>query len=432
MDPVQPAALTTCYRMDKTGFSVCVQEDLKTRLRWRKEGGRKTASLSRPWAPPLTPRRLCSGDRAAAPDLVVAAPLAWSPLRTLQQPQWEPMELSGAPVLTNGKRSGLGRCRHFFWLGVIFDAVGVAVLFTGVFCNLLFYDTLVYLGSIIIFFSLLWWISWYTGNIELLPEEASKKTLRVPSVAMLEALRQSFSHRLSLSIGNVSTTFLRIQRRRRARQRTFQRTTSLKMTVTGLAEKEPEKENKDIDGGESAKESGAPQDFCKENLGPKPEDDKSSDAVGSPGPPWFGPQPVFPSDWPLPPAVLASKSLPVVPSVSVGQPLGIAVSQPVVSQSQLRNLPRASQTGARPGQAAVQTSRSTSVVQEMLERRSSHVLKAPKSPVTPPLPDQKLSQELPDTASPVTEATAPATQAQQSVPTESAAAPVAVKKSGPL
>ncbi|XP_045398596.1 uncharacterized protein LOC123632405 [Lemur catta] len=354
------------------------------------------------------------------------------------------MELSGAPVVTNGKRSGLGRCRHFFWLGVIFDAVGMAVLFTGVFCNLLFYDTLVYMGSIIIFFSLLWWISWYTGNIELLPEEASKQAWRVPPATVVEALRQNLSHRLSLSIGSVSTTFLQIQRRRRGRQRTLRRTTSLKMTVTGLVEKEQEKENKDAEGGESAKESGAPQDFCKESLGPKPEDDKSSEAVGSPGPPWFGQQAVCPSDQPLPPAVLASKSLPVVPSISVGQPVGISVSQPVVSQSQLQNLPRASQTGARPGQAAgtqavdsrvsqpAQTSRSTPVVQEIFVRPSSHVLKVPKNPVTPPLPDQKLSQELPDTASPVTEATAPATQAQQSVPTESAAAPVAVKKSGPL
>uniref|UniRef100_G3TUL8 Transmembrane protein 238 like n=2 Tax=Elephantidae TaxID=9780 RepID=G3TUL8_LOXAF len=74
-------------------------------------------------------------------------------------------------VQTTKTRSGLGRCRHFFWLGVVFDAVGVVVLFTGVFADLFFYDLLLYLGSIIIFLSLLWWVFWYTGNIEMPPEE---------------------------------------------------------------------------------------------------------------------------------------------------------------------------------------------------------------------------------------------------------------------
>ncbi|EFB16180.1 hypothetical protein PANDA_006504, partial [Ailuropoda melanoleuca] len=68
-----------------------------------------------------------------------------------------------------------GRCRHFFWLGVVFDTVGATLLFTGVFAPLLFYDLLLYLGSIIIFFSLLWWFFWYTGNIEVTPEEESLK-----------------------------------------------------------------------------------------------------------------------------------------------------------------------------------------------------------------------------------------------------------------
>ncbi|XP_023369585.1 uncharacterized protein LOC111725591 [Otolemur garnettii] len=251
------------------------------------------------------------------------------------------MELSVAPVKRSRKRSGLGRCRHFFWLGVIFDAVGVAVLFTGVFANLLFYDMLVYLGSIIIFFSLLWWISWYTGNIELLPEETKKRASRVPSTAVVHALRQSVSHRFSLTIDQVSSTFLRIHRRRRRRQRTLQSTPSLKMTVSGLVE-QLEKENKDTEGGESVKESGSLQDSCKENLGPKPEDDKRSETVVSPdpyaGPPWFGQQPstqlvppMFPPTQPLPPTALASQSLPVVSLVSVSQPLAISRSQPVVS-----------------------------------------------------------------------------------------------------
>ena len=82
------------------------------------------------------------------------------------------MEVSTNSVVETRKRTGLGRCRHFFWLGVVFDMVGAMVLFTGVFTDLLFYDLLLYLGSIIIFFSLLWWVFWYTGNIELTPDKA--------------------------------------------------------------------------------------------------------------------------------------------------------------------------------------------------------------------------------------------------------------------
>ncbi|XP_063126132.1 uncharacterized protein A930007A09Rikl [Rattus norvegicus] len=110
-------------------------------------------------------------------------------------------------------RSGpLGRCSHFFWLGVAFDAVGVAVLFTGVFANLLFYDMLLYLGSIIIFVSLLWWISWYTGNIEALPEDPLRGTSPRDG-----GVHRSGSRRFSLTLRSVSNTFQRIRRRRRRR-----------------------------------------------------------------------------------------------------------------------------------------------------------------------------------------------------------------------
>nr|XP_048289203.1 uncharacterized protein LOC125399705 [Myodes glareolus] len=133
-------------------------------------------------------------------------------------------------------RSGaLGRCRHFFWLGVAFDAVGVAVLFTGVFANLLFYDMLLYLGSIIIFVSLLWWIFWYTGNIEALPEDPLRRTSpRAREVGM----HRSGSRRFSLTIRSVSNTFQRI-RRRRQRQllpRVLQRMSSLSSTDPGQLE----------------------------------------------------------------------------------------------------------------------------------------------------------------------------------------------------
>ncbi|XP_064414938.1 transmembrane protein 238-like [Latimeria chalumnae] len=68
-------------------------------------------------------------------------------------------------------RSGLGRCVGAFWLAVIFDILGLATLLVGVFANLFFYDFLIYAGSIVIFFSLIWWVFWYTGNIEVPVQE---------------------------------------------------------------------------------------------------------------------------------------------------------------------------------------------------------------------------------------------------------------------
>ncbi|XP_077414341.1 transmembrane protein 238 [Vanacampus margaritifer] len=66
---------------------------------------------------------------------------------------------------------GLGRCVCCFWLAVAFDIVGLLVLLIGVFVNVFFYDLLIYAGAIIIFLSLVWWVFWYSGNIEVLSAE---------------------------------------------------------------------------------------------------------------------------------------------------------------------------------------------------------------------------------------------------------------------
>uniref|UniRef100_A0A3Q2VBM3 Si:dkeyp-72e1.6 n=1 Tax=Haplochromis burtoni TaxID=8153 RepID=A0A3Q2VBM3_HAPBU len=66
---------------------------------------------------------------------------------------------------------GLGRCVCCFWLAVVFDIVGLAVLLLGVFVNVFFYDLLIYAGAIVIFLSLIWWVFWYSGNIEVPPSE---------------------------------------------------------------------------------------------------------------------------------------------------------------------------------------------------------------------------------------------------------------------
>ncbi len=66
---------------------------------------------------------------------------------------------------------GLGRCVCCFWLAVAFDIVGLAVLLVGVFASVFFYDLLIYAGAIVIFLSLIWWVFWYSGNIEVPPAE---------------------------------------------------------------------------------------------------------------------------------------------------------------------------------------------------------------------------------------------------------------------
>ncbi|CAM9742996.1 uncharacterized protein LOC144940926 [Lampetra fluviatilis] len=71
--------------------------------------------------------------------------------------------------IDSGRR--IGRCATSFWLAIAFDAVGVAVLLVGIFSDVEFYDLLIYCGAILIFLSLVWWIFWYTGNIEVPVEE---------------------------------------------------------------------------------------------------------------------------------------------------------------------------------------------------------------------------------------------------------------------
>lgn len=261
------------------------------------------------------------------------APSNQPPLRTRRRRQREVMELSRNSELEAGRLRGLGRCRHFFWLGVAFDAVGATVLFTGIFSDLIFYDLLLYLGSIIIFLSLLWWVFWYTGNIELSPEETWKRPIRMGT------LSQHFSFNL-----NITSTLARIRRGQR-RRRLLQSTASLMSRSLTIQVHNPlSKEDQDNDGRKSVRHSGEAKDGGREELGPGPEPEavKRSERVGPPGPEAgpLGPEAGRPSghlvqpkvtpsalDQPLPPAIVSSKSLPMVPSSSASQPLTISYSK---------------------------------------------------------------------------------------------------------
>lgn len=67
--------------------------------------------------------------------------------------------------------SGVGRCKCAFWFAVAHDILGVLIMMVGVFGGLVIQDLFIYAGAIIIFLSLIWWVFWFSGNIDVPPEE---------------------------------------------------------------------------------------------------------------------------------------------------------------------------------------------------------------------------------------------------------------------
>ncbi len=117
----------------------------------------------------------------------------------IQRPQTT-KHSSKSSVKMEAAPGGLGRCSCAFWLAVAFDALGLIILLLGVFGDFFFYDFLIYAGAIIIFMSLVWWVFWYTGNIEVPPEELEDDVGLLKKGRGLAGVVRRFSSRLSSGI----------------------------------------------------------------------------------------------------------------------------------------------------------------------------------------------------------------------------------------
>lgn len=97
--------------------------------------------------------------------------------------------------------SGVGRCKCSFWFAVGQDILGVLLMMVGVFGGVVIHDLFIYAGAIIIFLSLIWWVFWYTGNIDVPPEELEDEVglIKLKSRRLSQVVRR-VSDRLSSRI----------------------------------------------------------------------------------------------------------------------------------------------------------------------------------------------------------------------------------------
>lgn len=72
---------------------------------------------------------------------------------------------------TEARSTGVGRCKCPFWFAVGHIILGVTAMLVGTFAGIFIHDLFLYLGAIIIFLSLIWWVFWYVGNIDVPPGE---------------------------------------------------------------------------------------------------------------------------------------------------------------------------------------------------------------------------------------------------------------------
>ncbi|XP_062381858.1 transmembrane protein 238-like isoform X1 [Sardina pilchardus] len=97
---------------------------------------------------------------------------------------------------------GIGRCKCAFWFAVAHDIIGFLILLSGVFWDVFFHDFLLYAGAVIIFLSLIWWVFWYSGNIEVPPEELQDDVFLYKKTKGISGVVRKVSSRLTNGIRN--------------------------------------------------------------------------------------------------------------------------------------------------------------------------------------------------------------------------------------
>ncbi|NWZ41494.1 TM238 protein, partial [Brachypodius atriceps] len=60
-----------------------------------------------------------------------------------------------------------GRCAAIALLALLCDALGLLILLLGLLAPLSSWDFFVYAGALLLAFSLVFWVFWYTFNIEV-------------------------------------------------------------------------------------------------------------------------------------------------------------------------------------------------------------------------------------------------------------------------
>ncbi|XP_067284855.1 uncharacterized protein [Pseudorasbora parva] len=93
----------------------------------------------------------------------------------------------------------IGSCLPLFVMAIVFDIVGVILLFVGIFGDVrrngVFYgDFLIHTGALLLFASLAWWLMWYVGNIRV---EEESLTHRPSAARSVKALARKLTERLS-------------------------------------------------------------------------------------------------------------------------------------------------------------------------------------------------------------------------------------------
>lgn len=96
---------------------------------------------------------------------------------------------------------GVGRCKCPFWFAVCHVVLGVGLMMVGTFAGFFIHDLILYGGAIIIFLSLIWWVFWYVGNIDVPPGELTDDVgLIKPKNRGLSQVVRTVSQRISSSI----------------------------------------------------------------------------------------------------------------------------------------------------------------------------------------------------------------------------------------